>query len=160
MDYDRTEIAASCDRARALEPETARAWLGLLSAYIDPTTTSLIVDLGCGTGRFSDLLAAQPAVRVIGIDPSSKMMDQARRKPAAENVTYQQGSAEAIPLADGCVDLIFMSPVYDHLNDPAAVARECLACFAKAALSASAAAPGSSTFRSGISSRIGAVDRD
>jgi ubiquinone/menaquinone biosynthesis C-methylase UbiE len=125
MDYDQTEIAASYDKARALAPETARLWLDLLSAYIDPTTTSLIVDLGCGTGRFSDLLAAQPAVRVIGIDPSSKMIVEARRKPAAENVTYQQGSAEAIPLADGCADLIFMSQIYHHLNDPSAVAREC-----------------------------------
>jgi ubiquinone/menaquinone biosynthesis C-methylase UbiE len=125
MDYDRTEIAASYDRARALAPETARLWLDLLSASIDPTTTLLIVDLGCGTGRFSSLLAAQPAVRVIGIDPSRKMIDQARRKPAAENLTYQQGSAEAIPLVDGCVDLIFMSQVYHHLSDPSAAAREC-----------------------------------
>jgi ubiquinone/menaquinone biosynthesis C-methylase UbiE len=125
MDYDQTEIAVSYDRARALAPETARLWLGLLSAYVDPATPSLIVDLGCGTGRFSDLLAAQPAVRVIGIDPSRKMMDRARRKPAAANVTYKQGSAEAIPLADACADLIFMSQIYHHLSDPAAVAREC-----------------------------------
>jgi ubiquinone/menaquinone biosynthesis C-methylase UbiE len=125
MDYDQTEIAAAYDKARALAPETARLWLDLLSAYIDPATTSLIADLGCGTGRFSDLLAAHFAVRVIGIDPSSKMIDQARRKPAVKNVTYQQGSAEAIPLADGCANLILMSQVYHHLNDPPAVAREC-----------------------------------
>jgi ubiquinone/menaquinone biosynthesis C-methylase UbiE len=125
MDYDRTEIATTYDKARGLVPETAQLWLDLLSAYVDPSTPSLIVDLGCGTGRFSDLLASHFPVQVIGIDPSSKMIDQARRKPVAGNVTYRRGSAEAIPLADGCIDLIFMSQVYHHLNDPPAVGREC-----------------------------------
>src|SRR5690242_15739173 len=92
MDYDQTEIAAAYDKARGLAPETARLWLELLSAYIDPTTTSLIVDLGCGTGRFSDLLAAHFRVQVIGIDPSSKMIDQACRKPVTGAVTYRRAS--------------------------------------------------------------------
>jgi ubiquinone/menaquinone biosynthesis C-methylase UbiE len=125
MDYDQTEIAAAYDKARGLAPETARLWLDLLSAYIDPTTTSLLVDLGCGTGRFSDLLASHFGIQVIGIDPSSKMIDQARRKPANGNVSFREGLAEAVPLADGCADLIFMSQVYHHLTNPVAVGREC-----------------------------------
>ena len=125
MNYDQTEIAESYDQARALAPETARLWLDLLSVYIDRRTMPLIVDLGCGTGRFSNLLAARFAGRVIGIDPSSKMIGQARRKPAAGNVTYQQGPAEAIPLGDACADLVFMSQIYHHLKDPPRVAREC-----------------------------------
>lgn len=125
MDYDQTEIAAAYDKARGLAPETARLWLDLLSAYIDPTTTSLLVDLGCGTGRFSDLLASHFGIQVIGIDPSSKMIDQACRKPVTGAVTYRRASAERIPLADGRADLIFMSQVYHHLNDPPAVGREC-----------------------------------
>ena len=52
MNYDQTEIAESYDQARALAPETARLWLDLLSVYIDRRTMPLIVDLGCGTGRF------------------------------------------------------------------------------------------------------------
>jgi ubiquinone/menaquinone biosynthesis C-methylase UbiE len=125
MDYDKTEIATTYDRARALAPETARLWQDLLSADIDRTAISLVIDLGCGTGRFSELLAAHFGVQVIGIDPSEKMVDQARRKPATGKVTYRQGSAEAPPLPDGCADLVFMSMIYHHLIDPSAVAREC-----------------------------------
>jgi SAM-dependent methyltransferase len=33
--------------------------------------------------------------------------------------------AEALPLRDGCADLVFMSMVYHHLTDPIAAAREC-----------------------------------
>lgn len=38
-----------------------------------------ILDLGCGTGRYCALLAALGA-EVIGLDPSARMLDQARRK--------------------------------------------------------------------------------
>ena len=124
MDYDQTDIAASYDKARALVPETARLWRELLLPYIDRQTMSLLIDLGCGTGRFTDLLAFF-GVRVIGIDPSIKMIEQARRKPAKGDVTFRQGSAEALPLTDGFADLVFMSMIYHHLTDPSAVAREC-----------------------------------
>jgi SAM-dependent methyltransferase len=66
-------------------------------------------------------LAAHFGVQVIGIDPSEKMLDQARRKPTIGNVLY---SAEALPLRDGCADPVFMSMIYHHLTDPTAVARE------------------------------------
>jgi ubiquinone/menaquinone biosynthesis C-methylase UbiE len=126
MDYDKTEIATTYDRARALVPETARLWRDLLAEHIDRSMVSLIIDLGCGTGRFSELFAAHFGVQVIGVDPSQKMLDQARLKPASDRVTYQRGSAEAIPLPDGCADLVFMSNIYHHLADPVAAAREVL----------------------------------
>lgn len=125
MDYDQTEIASSYDKARALVPETARLWRDLLSVYVDRAAATLIVDLGCGTGRFSLLLAEYFGVEVIGIDPSQKMIDHARQKLTTGKVSYRQGPAEAIPLPDDCADLVFMSNVYHHLGEPAAVAREC-----------------------------------
>jgi ubiquinone/menaquinone biosynthesis C-methylase UbiE len=63
MDYDETEIPATYDKARALAPETRRLWQGLLSAHMDLTEMSLVIDLGCGTGCFSDLLAAHFGVQ-------------------------------------------------------------------------------------------------
>jgi len=125
MNYDKTEIPATYDKARALSPETRRLWQDLLSVHVDQAEISLVIDLGCGTGRFSELLAAHFGVQVIGIDPSLKMLDQARRKPAIGNVVYCQGLAEALPFSDGCADLVFMSMVYHHLTDPSAVAKEC-----------------------------------
>jgi ubiquinone/menaquinone biosynthesis C-methylase UbiE len=125
VDYDQTEIATSYDKARALEPETVRLWRDLLTTSIDRAAVSGIIDLGCGTGRFSELLAAHFGVEVIGIDPSQTMVDQARRKPATERVVYRQGSAEALPLPNRCADLVFMSNVYHHIGDPLAAAREC-----------------------------------
>jgi SAM-dependent methyltransferase len=125
MDYDAYDIAKIYDRARALLPATARLWQELLADYIDPGATPLILDLGCGTGRFSELLAQRFGGQVIGIDPSERMVQQARRKPNPGNISYWKASAEALPLSDGCADLVFMSMVYHHLGNPAAATRDC-----------------------------------
>jgi SAM-dependent methyltransferase len=94
MDYDKIEIPTRYDKARVLAPETRRLWHDLLSVHIGRAAVSLIIDLGCGTGRFSELLAGHFSAQVIGIDPSLKMLDQAHRKPAIGNVVYCQGLAE------------------------------------------------------------------
>src|ERR1700746_1420117 len=125
MDYDKTEIPTTYDKARALAPETRPRWRDLLSVHIDRAEMSLVIDLGCGTGRFSELLAAHFGVQVIGIDPSLKMLDHARHKPTMGRLVYCQGLAEALPLPDGRADLVFMSMVYHHLTDPSAVVKEC-----------------------------------
>jgi ubiquinone/menaquinone biosynthesis C-methylase UbiE len=70
-------------------------------------------------------LAQRFGGQVIGIDPSKRMLQQARRKPNPGNISYWRASAEALPLSDGCADLVFMSMVYHHLGNPAAAAREC-----------------------------------
>jgi ubiquinone/menaquinone biosynthesis C-methylase UbiE len=124
MDYDETDIAANYDRARSLLPETLHLWLDLLSLHIDRGGISLIIDLGCGTGRFTEPLATYFGVQVVGIDPSQKMVDEAHRKPVTENVQYLQGSGESVPLPDRCADLLFMSNVFHHLKHPAVVAQE------------------------------------
>ena len=72
MDYDQSGIAKTYDEARALTPARHRHWQRLISAHVDRAAISLVVDLGCGTGRFSEMLAAELGARVIGLDPSGK----------------------------------------------------------------------------------------
>ena len=125
MDYDESAIARIYDEARALTPERLRQWRDVIAMDIDCSRISAIVDLGCGTGRFTQLLATHFQAEVIGIDPSRTMIERARQKPIAGNVVFRRASAEALPLEDRSVDLVFLSQVYHHLTDPAAVAREC-----------------------------------
>jgi SAM-dependent methyltransferase len=61
----------------------------------------------------------------VGVDPSEKMLDQARRKLQGIRVHYERGTAEAIPLVDGAVDMIFMSMSFHHFSDPEQAAWEC-----------------------------------
>ena len=124
MDYDTTEIAVVYDRGRDHGPENLQLWMNVLSAYVEKPIDT-ILDLGCGTGRYSEALAAHFDAEVIGLDPSTKMLDQARKKLRDSRVRYQPGSGEAIPLADDSIDLIFMSMSFHHFTDPKAAAHEC-----------------------------------
>lgn len=124
MDYDKTAIAATYDGARSYRPEVLRQWLDLVAAHV-PSNPRLIVDVGCGTGRFTHPLAERFQARVIGIDPSRKMLDRARAKLSGGHVEFRQAPAEQLPLEDGSADVVFMSMMLHHLDEPARAAREC-----------------------------------
>jgi 2-polyprenyl-3-methyl-5-hydroxy-6-metoxy-1,4-benzoquinol methylase len=66
------------------DPKIRTAWLKLLEGWLLPAP-SQILDLGCGTGSLSVLLAGL-GHRVTGIDLSPKMITQAQTKAAASGL--------------------------------------------------------------------------
>jgi len=76
-----------------------------------------ILEIGCGTGKntrwFSEI-----AERVQAIDFSPAMIDQARKKYAAENVTFILADVtKPWPVPDASVDLVTCNLVLEHIND-------------------------------------------
>jgi SAM-dependent methyltransferase len=126
VDYDDTELSTHYDRARGYRPDQLTRWMDIVASECGAATLGTIVDLGCGTGRFSAALAARFDAQVIALDPSTKMLAQARAKADVHGaVRYVRGAAEAIPLSDRSVDLVFMSMVLHHFKQPERVALEC-----------------------------------
>src|SRR5439155_5408624 len=82
-----------------------------------------VVDLGCGTGRFTGLLADVYGTSVVGVEPSSRMLT-GREPLAAARGTVLAATAEALPLATGAIDLVFLSLVYHHLGAKTAALAE------------------------------------
>jgi ubiquinone/menaquinone biosynthesis C-methylase UbiE len=124
MDYDETTIATTYDAARGYRPEVLCQWLDLIAAHVSARPT-LILDVGCGTGRFTYPMSEHFQTRVIGIDPSEKMLEGARKKPTNCRVEFRQAEAEHIPQEDSSTDVVFMSMVMHHLRDRALAAQEC-----------------------------------
>ena len=125
MDYDSTTIPAGYDLARSHTPEVLDLWMNTIALCAGQGSISSVLDLGCGTGRFSQALANRFAADVVGVDPSAKMLEQARTKPHSSRIQYAMGRGEEIPLPSRSVDLVFMSMVFHHFKSPALVAREC-----------------------------------
>jgi len=82
-------------------PESLGALLATL-VQKSQLTPKLAVDVGCGSGQLTSLLAPHFG-QVVGIDPSASQLQHA--EPHA-NVRYQQGHAEQLDIADASADLI------------------------------------------------------
>jgi ubiquinone/menaquinone biosynthesis C-methylase UbiE len=124
MDYDQTTMPETYDRGRRPPDGVLDMWMNRIEAAVGRKVSS-IIDLGCGTGRFTAPLAKRFNATTIGVDPSLKMLAQASAKPASTQVSYIEGSGEQIPCAGDSTDLIFSSMAFHHFKSPSLVAREC-----------------------------------
>jgi len=123
VDYDR-DLYRTYRTGRALAPATGGLWMDAIAAYLGRRSARAILDLGAGTGRFSGILADAFGARVVGVEPSAKMREEAERHGAHRDVAYVGGAADAIPAADGEFDFAFLSMVIHHVGDRSACARE------------------------------------
>jgi ArsR family transcriptional regulator len=83
------------------------------------------VDLGTGTGVLLQRLA-RVSERVIGIDASPEMLEEATRRAEQEEIVadLRLGALEHLPLSDGEADTMVANLVLHHVAEPVAVFRE------------------------------------
>ncbi|XP_053546957.1 uncharacterized protein LOC128638847 [Bombina bombina] len=62
-------------------------------------------DVGCGTGRFTELLASH-FQKVLAFDSSESQINEAKKACSSKNVHYQISACENLPLEDESIDLI------------------------------------------------------
>jgi SAM-dependent methyltransferase len=111
---------ASADLARAYAdvrgelPASLRAvWGDAFRAASPPGPLRRVVDVGCGTGRFTALLAEVYGAATIGVDGSAAMLRERRAGPGAR-ATFASADAGALPFRAASIDLVLLSMVY-HL---------------------------------------------
>jgi SAM-dependent methyltransferase len=97
----------------------------LLVDRVEPKPGELVLDVGCGTGNAA-LIAAGRGARVIGVDPSPRLLDVARAsaRDAGLEVQFVLGEAATVPVPDGCVDAIVSAFGVIFAPDAAAAAAE------------------------------------
>jgi len=78
------------------------------------------IDIGCGSGAFTELLVERCApAEVQGIDPSEAQLGFARTRPAARVAEFRQGDAMALPFPQDRFDAAVMALVIFFVPDPA-----------------------------------------
>ncbi len=89
-----------------------------------------VLDVGCGVGHWSMLLASvmPDTVRVTGLDRETSWVEQAAARAHARGLdtrfTYRQGDAERLPFPDDSFDLTTCQTLLIHLSDPSAAIAE------------------------------------
>jgi SAM-dependent methyltransferase len=107
-------------RARPSYPPEAIAYI-VETCGLGPG--SLLVDVGCGTG-ISSRLMAQPGIRVVGIEPNADMRAQAEAEPWPDELPrprYQPGQAEATGLPEGAADAVLSAQAFHWFKPDAAL---------------------------------------
>lgn len=89
-------------------------------AWLAPRDGLRWIDVGYGSGAFTELLCARHApAGVEGIDVSDAQLAFARSRPGAGLARFQQGDAMALPFADSVFDAAVMALVIVFVPDPA-----------------------------------------
>ncbi|XP_072541374.1 uncharacterized protein [Salminus brasiliensis] len=76
----------------------------------------LAVDVGCGSGQGTTLLALH-FTQVVGTDISPAQLEQAVKHSSAPNISYRECPAEELPFEDASVDLVTVMSAFhwfDH----------------------------------------------
>lgn len=99
--------------------------LARLRSLLGEASLGLVVDLGCGGGLLGIPLAER-AKLVVGVDRSAGSLraasSEARR--SARPCGFVQGDLLRAPLATGCADLVLLSDVIEHVEQPGAALAE------------------------------------
>jgi 2-polyprenyl-6-hydroxyphenyl methylase/3-demethylubiquinone-9 3-methyltransferase len=116
--YD--ELAAHWWRPRG--PFAMLHWLAAARGALVPPPSrdgAVLVDLGCGAGLLAPHVTGY---RHIGVDVTASALAQA----AVHGVTPLRADVTAVPLVDGCADVVVAGEILEHVPDlPAAVREAC-----------------------------------
>ena len=88
--------------------------------WIEPSAGLRWLDVGCGTGVFTELLVERCApAEVHGIDPAEPQLALARAQPVGRTAQFEVGDAMALPYGADRFDAAVMALVIFFVPDPA-----------------------------------------
>lgn len=90
-----------------------------------PTTHTRLLDVGCGAGKFTRLMAKRGA-NVSGMDANAEVIAEAERAAAEAGlaIAFHHAKGEAMPFADGSFDVVVFSNSLHHMTDMAGALKE------------------------------------
>jgi SAM-dependent methyltransferase len=86
--------------------------------WVAPPTGARWLDIGCGTGVFTELVVdtCSPAT-VVAVDPSEPQIELARKKSIAQRTDFRVADAQTLPFSDGAFDVVVSALVINFIPD-------------------------------------------
>src|SRR4051794_35688658 len=113
---------------RYFVPAMFRPWARVLLEHAVPQAGERVLDVACGTGVVAREAAplVGPLGQVVGVDMSSAMLAVASSLPvpAGAPISWQEGSALALPCEDGAFDIVLCQHGLPFFPQRAPAARE------------------------------------
>jgi ubiquinone/menaquinone biosynthesis C-methylase UbiE len=110
---------------RAADPQQ-RAMLDTYLMDIVLPQNAHVLEVGCGTGAVTRVLAARPGVAAaVGVDPSPVFIDKARTLGAGQaTLTFEEADGRELHFANNTFDLVVFHTTLCHVPDPEAALHE------------------------------------
>jgi ubiquinone/menaquinone biosynthesis C-methylase UbiE len=115
---DYSTIAASYDKAR---PAPSDFWISKIVNLGKIGPKSNVLDVGCGTGRFTTKIARSSGARLYALDSSATMLTKALNRDRRRRVHWVLGDAHLFPFKHNSFDCIYMTMVMHHIESREAV---------------------------------------
>jgi ubiquinone/menaquinone biosynthesis C-methylase UbiE len=118
-ELDDAAVAALAARieVRAADPRQHRLWREFL-ARAPQRDGSRVLEVGCGTGVITALIADMPGVAVaVGVDPSRQFVQQARRR-LLPSCRFEVADGRSLPFGDSTFDGVVFATTLCHIPSP------------------------------------------
>lgn len=118
-DRETQERLAAALELRAAEPRQ-REILETYLAWIDWPENARVLEVGCGTGAITRVLARRPGIAaIVGVDPSPLFLAKARELSAEfPHVTFRAGDVRGLEFGDGAFDVAIAHTCLTHVPGP------------------------------------------
>jgi ubiquinone/menaquinone biosynthesis C-methylase UbiE len=115
---DYSTIAAYYDKAR---PAPSDFWVSRIVDLGKVGPQSDVLDVGCGTGRFTVKIALSSGTRMFALDSSIRMLKKAMARDGGRKIGWCLGDARLLPFRGSSFDCIYMTMVIHHIESRQAV---------------------------------------
>jgi SAM-dependent methyltransferase len=119
VNQETQERLAEVLEMRTADPRQLALWRAYLAEIAFPPAAR-VLEIGCGTGAVSRLLAQWPGVaQVIGVDPSPVFIAKARMlADGLANLAFAEGDGRALAFAEAAFDVVVTHQTLSHVPQP------------------------------------------
>lgn len=118
---DYSQVAKYYDRVR---PAPSSVLSSRIIEYGRIGADCKVLEVGCGTGRFTLQLSTVERALFFGLEPSIEMLRQAFAKDKSRNVLWIRGDGQQLPFKDSIFDCVYMTMVLHHIENKEMALRE------------------------------------
>jgi SAM-dependent methyltransferase len=111
---DYSKIAEYYDNVR---PAPAPVLVSKIVEFGKISKGSSVLDVGCGTGRFSVTISDITGSDMCALDPSVEMLKHATLKDRSKRILWIRAEGQHLPFKDGLFDCVYMTAALHHIED-------------------------------------------